>query len=184
MKETSLQNQKNQLIMQQQQLIQVLEQKVKIEKEKNLNQQQIIDAQKKYINELEKSQKQQNDYQELMRRENFLMSKKLNDMKKKLVERDKMIKLYQEELNREISFKELNDSLEKLREKLETHFKNLLVNSHLQPLIQKEVQKSLQSYMNALEQLESIDWSTLQDDELSAEEFLKAIKKENKKYSL
>ena len=180
MKETPLQILKNQLIAQLEATIQNLELQLKIKEGEIQTNQDVIQEQKAYINELEKSQKLQHDYQELMRKENFLMSKKLKDMHSKLIDQDKIIRLYQVELNKEISWKELTDSLETLRIKLEIHLEKLLINSQIQPLINQKVEQSLRPYHSALIQLESIDWSTLQDNELSGDNVLKTLNDLNK----
>lgn len=110
-----------------------------------------------------------------MRKENILMMKKLNDMKQKLIERDKILRRYQDEIKKEISYKELIDSLTVFGRELELRLKLLLTSSHLRPLIQEELQSSLRPYLNALKQLESIDWSTLQDEELNTENLLSML---------
>src|SRR5690606_11196260 len=173
--ETLLQTQKNQLILQLKGMIQALEHKTEVLQEEARHYQQVFEAQKAYIDELMKSQKLQNDYQELMRKENILMMKKLNDMKQKLIERDKILRRYQDEIKKEISYKELIDSLTVFGRELELRLKLLLTSSHLRPLIQEELQSSLRPYLNALRQLESIDWSTLQDEELNTENLLSML---------
>ena len=115
-----------------------------------------------------------------MRKENFLMNKKLKDMNSKSIEQGKIIKLYQEELQKEISLKELIEYLERLKSELETHLKMLLKVSYLRPLIQEEIDGVLRPYLKGLKQLESVDWSTLQDNELSVNNVLKTLNDLNK----
>ena len=181
MRDTPLQAQKNQLMAQQNTVIRELENLVSVLKVESNHHKQAIAAQKSYINSLKQSEMQQKQEQELMRKENLLLSKKLKDMNSKSIEQDKIIKLYQEELQKEISLKELIEYLETLKTELETHFKMLLKVSYLRPLIQQEIDGVLRPYLKGLKQLESVDWSTLQDSELSVNNVLKTLNDLNKK---
>jgi len=103
-----------------------------------------------------KTQELQKNYQQKLLQEIELLQQELNN-------KNEMLQSYQQKLSKEIISTELDNILVNLEPELLTVLSNYLGGPNLQKLIQEEIQKAIQPHMSSFRQLDSIDWSNIQD---------------------